>query len=382
MTKKWYGATFKLGVLGGGQLGRMLIQSAMDYDVHVYVMDTSKTAPCGRLAYEFTEGDIQSYDDVIAFGKDKNVITVEIEHVNVDALEELESRGIKVFPQPKILRLIQDKGLQKNFYKENNIPTASFHLINDKSELNNYLNELPFVQKLRKGGYDGKGVMTINSVADFNKAFDQSSLIEKKVDFTKELSVLVARNEHGEIKTFPVVECEFSEKLNLVEFLFSPASISESIEKSATDLAEKVIKELGLVGLLAVELFLTKDNQLLVNEVAPRTHNSGHHTIECNYVSQFEQHLRSILGLPLGNTNIKTPGVMINLLGEEGFEGPALYDGLEEVMKMDEVHVHLYGKEKTKPYRKMGHITVTSTEIETAKIQARKVQALLKVISK
>jgi len=382
MTNKWYGATFKLGVLGGGQLGRMLIQSAMDYDVHVYVMDTSKTAPCGRLAYEFTEGDIQSYDDVIAFGKDKNVITVEIEHVNVDALEELESRGIKVFPQPKILRLIQDKGLQKNFYKENNIPTASFHLINDKSELNNYLNELPFVQKLRKGGYDGKGVMTINSVADFNKAFDQSSLIEKKVDFTKELSVLVARNEHGEIKTFPVVECEFSEKLNLVEFLFSPASISESIEKSATDLAEKVIKELGLVGLLAVELFLTKDNQLLVNEVAPRTHNSGHHTIECNYVSQFEQHLRSILGLPLGNTNIKTPGVMINLLGEEGFEGPALYDGLEEVMKMDEVHVHLYGKEKTKPYRKMGHITVTSTEIETAKIQARKVQALLKVISK
>src|SRR5690554_2005837 len=247
MSKKWYGNTFKLGVLGGGQLGRMLIQSAMNYDIHVYVMDSSKTAPSAKLAYEFTEGNIQSYEDVIAFGKDKDVITVEIEHVNVDALEELESRGIKVFPQPKILRLIQDKGHQKEFYKANHIPTASFHLINDKSELNNYLNELPFVQKLRKGGYDGKGVMTINSVADFNKAFDQSSLIEKKVDFTKELSVLVARNEHGEIKTFPVVECEFSEKLNLVEFLFSPASISESIEKSATDLAEKVIKELGLV---------------------------------------------------------------------------------------------------------------------------------------
>src|SRR5690554_2907436 len=321
MSKKWYGNTFKLGVLGGGQLGRMLIQSAMNYDIHVYVMDSSKTAPSAKLAYEFTEGNIQSYEDVIAFGKDKDVITVEIEHVNVDALEELESRGIKVFPQPKILRLIQDKGHQKEFYKANHIPTAPFYLINEKTEVERFADQLPFVQKMRKGGYDGKGVITIHSTADFSSAFEGPSLIEKKVNFKKELSVLVARNEHGEIKTFPVVECEFSQKLNLVEFLFSPANITEKIEKSATDLAEEVIKKLDLVGLLAVEFFLTEEDELLVNEVAPRTHNSGHHTIECNMVSQFEQHLRSILGLPLGNTNIKTPGVMINLLGEEGLKG-------------------------------------------------------------
>ncbi|HLW29868.1 MAG TPA: 5-(carboxyamino)imidazole ribonucleotide synthase [Brumimicrobium sp.] len=381
MAKKWYGETFKLGVLGGGQLGRMLIQSAMNYDVHVYVMDASKSAPCGRLAYEFTEGNIQSFDDVISFGKDKDVITVEIEHVNVDALEELEKQGVKVFPQPKILRLIQDKGLQKNFYKENNIPTSPFNLINNKSELENYASELPFVQKLRKGGYDGKGVTVINTVADFGNAFDTPSLIEQKIDFTKELSVLVARNEQGEVRSFPVVECEFSQKLNLVEFLFSPANISEDLEKAAIDLAEDVIKKLGLVGLLAVELFLTPNGRLLVNEVAPRTHNSGHHTIECNYVSQFEQHLRSILGLPLGKTETRTSGVMINLLGEEGHEGPANYSGIEEVMEMDEVYVHLYGKEQTKPNRKMGHVTITSSNIETAKLKAREVQALLKVIS-
>jgi 5-(carboxyamino)imidazole ribonucleotide synthase len=381
MIKKWYGESFKLGVLGGGQLGRMLIQSAMNYDVHVYVMDGSKSAPCGRLAYEFTEGDIQSFDDVIAFGKDKDVVTVEIEHVNVDALETLEKEGVKVFPQPHILRLIQDKGAQKKFYNENNIPTAPFHLLANQSELNNYADELPFIQKLRKGGYDGKGVMTINTVNDFENAFDAPSLIEKKIDFKKELSVIVARNEQGEVKTFPVVECEFSEKLNLVEFLFSPADISEDIEKAALDLAEKVINKLKLVGLLAVEFFLTPEDELLVNEVAPRTHNSGHHTVECNYVSQFEQHLRSILGLPLGNTNIKTPGVMINLLGEEGCEGTAIYKGLEEVMTLEQVYVHLYGKQKTKPNRKMGHVTITNSEIEKAKITARKVQELLKVVS-
>src|SRR5690554_335702 len=381
MVKKWYGETFKLGVLGGGQLGRMLIQSAMNFDVHVYVMDLSITAPCGKLAHEFTEGDIQSYDDVIAFGKDKDVITVEIEHVNVDALEELEKQGVKVFPQPKILRLIQDKGLQKNFYKENNIPTAPFYLINNQSDINKYKNELPFVQKLRKGGYDGKGVLTLKSVEEFENAFDAPSLIEKRINFKKELSVLVARNEHGEVKSFPVVECEFSEKLNLVEFLFSPADISTQIEKDATNLAKQVINKLGLVGLLAVELFLTQEDELLVNEVAPRTHNSGHHTMECNFTSQFEQHLRSILGLPLGNTGVKRPGVMINLLGEEGHEGPAKYEGIEKAMKMNEVYVHLYGKQNTKPNRKMGHVTITNSDIENAKIEARKVQKLLKVIS-
>src|SRR5690554_6477321 len=381
MKNKWYGESFKLGVLGGGQLGRMLIQSAMNYDVHVYVMDSSITAPCGRLAYEFVEGNILSFDDVVAFGKDKDVVTVEIEHVNVDALEELEKQGVKVFPQPHILRLIQYKGLQKNFYKENNIPTAPFHLIDDQSEIAQYTDQLPFVQKMRKGGYDGKGVMTIKTIADSDQSFNGPSLIEKKINFKKELSVLVARNEHGEIKTFPVVECEFSKTLNLVEFLFSPANISAAIEKSATELAEKVITDLGLVGLLAVELFLTQEDELLVNEVAPRTHNSGHHTVECNFTSQFEQHLRSILGLPLGDTGIKRPGVMVNLLGEEGYTGPAVYDGIEKLMEMSEVYVHLYGKEETKPNRKMGHVTITNDDLNEAKRVARIVQESIKVIS-
>ncbi len=381
MKKQWYGDAFKLGVLGGGQLGRMMIQSAMNYDIHVYVMDASKSAPCGTLAYEFTEGDIQSYDDVLAFGKDKDVLTVEIEHINVEALETLEKQGVKVFPQPRILKLIQDKGLQKEFYRENDIPTAPYYLINDKSELKNHSNSLPFVLKMRKGGYDGKGVTTIKTIADFDKAFDTPSLIEEKINFTKELSVLVARNESGEVKTYPVVECEFSEELNLVEFLFSPANITQEIELKATELAKDVIEKLDMVGLLAVELFLTEEGDLLVNEVAPRTHNSGHHTIECNYTSQFEQHLRAILGLPLGNTAIKTAGVMINLLGDENHEGPAKYEGLEELMQLSEVYVHLYGKPTTKPNRKMGHITITNKEIEQAKSNARKVQKSIKVIS-
>lgn len=381
MNKVWYGKKAKLGVLGGGQLGRMLIQVAVNYDVHVYVMDSSKTAPCGRLAYDFVEGDIQSYEDVIAFGKDKDVVTVEIEHVNVDALEFLEKKGVKVFPQSRILRLIQDKGLQKQFYQEHNIPTAPFHFIKNREDLASYQSELPFVQKLRKGGYDGKGVKVISSAAQLQEGFDEPSLIESKVDFKKELSVIVARNEQGEVSAFPVVECEFNEQLNLVEFLFSPADISSEIEEKAIQLGKKVIQDLNLTGLLAVELFLTQDNQLLVNEAAPRTHNSGHHTIECNFVSQFEQHLRAILGLPLGNTELRTAGVMINLIGEEGYEGHAQYDGLEEVMKVKGVYVHLYGKQETKPGRKMGHITLVDTTIEGAKTKARKIQKMIKVIA-
>lgn len=381
MNKVWYGERAKLGVLGGGQLGRMLIQVAMNYDVHVYAMDSSKTAPCARLAYDFVEGDIQSYEDVVAFGEDKDVITVEIEHVNVDALEFLEKKGVKVFPQPSILRLIQDKGLQKQFYREHGIPTSDFYLIENLSELANYESKLPFVQKLRKGGYDGKGVKLISSAAQLQEGFDNPSLIEDKIDFIKELSVIVARNEQGEISAFPVVECEFNEQLNLVEFLFSPADIPSAIEKKAVQLGEQVIKALNLTGLLAVELFLTKEGELLVNEVAPRTHNSGHHTIECNFVSQFEQHMRAILGLPLGNTELRTAGVMVNLIGEDGHAGHARYEGLEEVMKMKGVYVHLYGKQETKPGRKMGHVTIIDSTLEEAKEKARKVQQLIKVIA-
>jgi len=381
MENIWYGNSFKLGVLGGGQLGRMLIQSAMNYDVHIYAMDSSSSAPCGKLAYEFTEGDINNFDDVIAFGRDKDVLTVEIEHVNVDALEELEKSGIKIFPQPRVLRLIQDKGLQKEFYNKHNIPTAPFKFISDRKELEKNIDFLPAMQKLRKGGYDGKGVFKMKDENEVINSFEAPSILEKLIDFKKELSVIVARNEKGEVKSFPLVECEFSPTLNLVEFLFSPADVSKEIEKEAEKIAKDVIEKLDMVGLLAVELFLTKEGNLLVNEVAPRTHNSGHHTIECNHTSQFEQHLRAITNQPLGDTAIKTPGVMVNLLGEKDYIGSAIYDGLEEVMKYKGVNVHLYGKAETKPHRKMGHATIINESLEEAKENARMVQRVLRIIA-
>lgn len=374
MEKKWYGDNFKFGVLGGGQLGRMLIQEAMNYDVRIYSMDNSKDSPCSHLAYEYTIGDITNYEDVIKFGQDKDVLTVEIENVNVDALEKLEDQGVKVFPQPRVLRLIRDKGLQKQFYVENDIPTASFEFVDSKSELENTSFQYPYVQKLRTGGYDGKGVHMVRSESDLDLSFLEPSILEETIDFEKELSVIVARNKDGETVTYPLVECEFSPKLNLVEFLFSPAEVTSDIETAAEKLAKKVVEDLDMVGLLAVELFLTKEGELLVNEVAPRTHNSGHHTIECNSTSQFEQHLRAVLNLPLGATDIIQPGVMVNLLGAPDYKGKAVYEGLENVMCKPGVNVHLYGKAETKPHRKMGHATITGESIEAAKTTAREVQ--------
>lgn len=381
MEKVWYGPSYKLGVLGGGQLGRMLIQAALSYDVQVHVMDASEDFPCGKIAHSFTCGDIQNFDDVIAFGKDKDVITVEIEHVNVDALEQLESEGVKVFPQPRVLRLIQDKGEQKKFYREKNIPTAPFELVEHKNEIPAHYNLLPFVQKMRKGGYDGKGVYKFLDESAFEQAFDVPSVLEQFVDFEKELSVIVARNEDGEMKTFPLVECEFNPTLNLVEFLFSPANVSPAVEEEAERLAKKIITELDMVGILAVELFLTKEGKLLVNEIAPRTHNSGHHTIECNKTSQFEQHLRAITNQPLGSTKMTTAGVMINLLGHTDYAGAVFYEGLSNVMQKEGVFVHVYGKAETKPNRKMGHVTITDTRLSIAKEVAREVQGVLQVKS-
>lgn len=379
MEKQWYGDNFKLGVLGGGQLGRMMIQSAINFDIHIHAMDTDKSFPCGKIAHSFTEGGIQSFDDVMAFGKDKDVITVEIEHVNVDALEELEKQGVKVFPQPRVLRIIQDKGLQKEFYKKHSIPTAPFTLVENKAQLMEVASKFPFIQKLRKGGYDGKGVAKIQNATDLEKAFDAPSILEEYVPFEKELSIIVARNEKGEIKTFPLVECEFSPTLNLVEFLFSPANVSPAIEEQAEILARKIIQSLDLIGLLAVELFLTKDGSLLVNEVAPRTHNSGHHTIECNITSQFEQHLRAITNQPLGSTKTRVPGVMVNLIGAEDFTGEVVYKNIEKATAQQGVHVHLYGKSHTKPGRKMGHITVTNMDIKEAKRIAREIKEMVVV---
>ena len=375
----WYGKTFKLGVLGGGQLGRMLAQVALNFDVKIYAMDSSDDAPCSAITTKYTLGNIKDFDDVYAFGKDKDVITVEIEHVNTEALKKLEQEGVKVFPQPHILEMIQDKGLQKQFYQENNIPTAPFQLIEDKKELKNHIDFVPFFQKLRKGGYDGKGVYNVQSEIDFQKAFDGPCVLEKYVDFKQELSLIVARNEKGEIQTYPLVACEFNKELNVVEFLYSPAEVPENIEEEAKIIGETIISKLEMVGILAVELFLTKDNQLLVNEIAPRAHNSGHHTIESNITSQFEQHLRTITNQKLGATDLVRPGVMVNLIGEADEVGIPYYEGLEKVLEFQGVYPHIYGKAETKPGRKMGHVTITDKNLSKAKEKARKIQQIIKV---
>ena len=379
MHRKWYGNSFRLGMVGGGQLGRMFIQEAINFDVQVHSLDPDPEAPCKTIATSFTVGSLNDYDTLYNFGLDKDVITVEIENVNIEALERLEAEGKKVFPQPRILKIIQDKGLQKQFYLDNNIPTAPFELVENKAEINSHLTSFPFMQKLRKGGYDGKGVQALRNNEDLNHAFDAPSVLEKMIPFVKELSIIVARNENGQTAVYPAVECEFNPEANLVEFLFSPAEISNDIEERSKKIALDVINKLGMVGLLAVELFLLENGEILVNEIAPRPHNSGHHTIECNITSQYEQHMRSVLNLPLGSTNLVQSGVMINLLGERGFEGDVYYENYEEALALEGVKIHIYGKQKTKSFRKMGHVTVGNPSLEKAKEIARKVQEILKV---
>lgn len=380
MEKDVIGSTHRFGILGGGQLGRMLIQEAVSYDIHVHTMDMNSTDPSATIATSHTVGDIKSYDDVINFGKDKDVLSVEIENVNVEALKELEAKGVKVFPQPHVLETIKDKGLQKQFYLENDIPTSPFELTTEDTDEDYLKSKVPFVHKLRTGGYDGKGVELIKSSDDIKNVFKAPSVLEELVPFEKELSVIVARNENGETAVYQTVECEFNDA-NLVAFLFSPANISNDVEQRATDLAIDVINKLEMVGILAVELFLLPNGSLLVNEVAPRPHNSGHHTIECNVTSQFEQHMRSVLNLPLGSTEMIREGAMLNLLGETGYTGKAKYEGLEDIMKMPGVHVHLYGKKDTKPNRKMGHITVAQKSISDAKRVANEVKGKIRVIA-
>jgi 5-(carboxyamino)imidazole ribonucleotide synthase len=379
--KKFYADDFRLGILGGGQLGRMFIQAAVNYDVHISILDPSPNAPCAPYAHEFVTGDFASFDDVYRFGKGKDVVTIEIEHVNVEALEKLQQEGVKVYPDPKILRVVKDKGLQKQFYAQHQIPTAPFYLVDSKQEIERFASDFPLMQKMRTGGYDGKGVQALRHASDIETAFEVPSVLEKMVDFQKEIAILIARNESGETKTFPVVEMEFNAEANLVEFLFSPANIDATIEAQAESIAKKLVAALDFVGLLAIEFFVTQTGEVLVNEIAPRPHNSGHHTIEACRTSQYEQHLRAILNLPLGDTSLVQPGVMINLLGEQGFAGNVHYENLEEAMATSGVYVHLYGKAETKPFRKMGHITVVNLQLEEAKEIARKMQKMVRVIS-
>jgi 5-(carboxyamino)imidazole ribonucleotide synthase len=378
--KAFYG-DLRLGILGGGQLGRMLIQQAINYNVTVKVLDPDREAPCKKLCDEFVVGSLGDYETVYNFGKKVDLLTIEIEKVNVDALEQLEKEGVLVYPQPRIIRLIQDKGLQKQFFKENDIPTAEFQVISSPEQLRASHIPFPYIQKLRRDGYDGKGVYKVIDESYLSKAFKEPSLIERWVDFQKELAVIVARNEDGEIKAFPMVEMEFNPQANLVEFLIAPSTLPFEVHQEAERIAKRVAECLNIVGLLAVEMFLDKNGKILVNELAPRPHNSGHQSIEGNVVSQFEQHLRAIFNQPLGDTACLNHAIMINVLGEAGHEGPAVYKGIEEVLKCAGVYIHLYGKALTKPFRKMGHVTIVDSDREKAIEKARFVQKTLKVIS-
>ncbi len=370
----------KIGLLGGGQLGRMLIQSGIDFNIQFSVLDPDVSAPCANIS-KFTVGKLTDFQTVIDFGKECDLITIEIENVNVAALKELVKQGKKVYPQPDVIELIQDKRTQKEFYKRHNIPTADFILTSDKQEVLANKHFLPAVNKLGKEGYDGRGVQILRSEKDLSKAFDAPSLLEKLIDFEKEIAVIVARNEKGEIKSYPAVEMVFHAEANLVEYLFSPAQIADVVALQADSIAKAVIQKLNMIGLLAVEMFVTKDGQVLVNEVAPRPHNSGHQTIEANVTSQYEQHLRAILNLPLGDTSTLLASAMVNLLGEENYTGEAIYQGMEDVLKVDGAHVHLYGKMKTKPFRKMGHVTIVDDDKESLKKKVNFVKQTFKVIA-
>ena len=382
---QFFSSDFKLGILGGGQLGKMLLYDAKRYDLHTKVMDSNKDAPCNKIADDFIIGDITDYNDVINFGNSVDLITVEIENVNTDALEFLEKSGKKVYPSPKNLRIIQNKSEQKNFYSKNNLPTSRFkNYLNIEELKRNFLNdnfEFPFVWKSSRFGYDGKGVKIIKNIEDLDFSYDHQCLIEEKVSIKKELSVIVSRNTDGEIKCFPVVEMEFNEKSNLVEYVMCPANISKQTEEKAIIIASEIAKKFEMVGLLAVELFITNEDEILINEVAPRPHNSGHHTIECCVTSQFDQHIRSILNLPLGETGILIPGIMVNLVGENMEEGNVNYKNINDIFDIPGVYIHIYGKKKSRLNRKMGHITIVNKDINKAIEIGKSIKNKIKVTS-
>ncbi len=371
----------KIGILGGGQLGRMLLQSAANYHVETFVLESGVNPPASSLCHHFIEGDIRDHDTVYAFGKKVDVLTIEIENVNVEALYTLQSEGIKVIPKPSVLHTIKDKGLQKDFYVINHIPTADYILTTDREDVKKHADFLPAAHKLRTGGYDGKGVSILRSSTDLDKAFDAPGVLEKLVDIDKEIAVMVARNESGQMTVYPPTEMVFDPKYNLVDSLISPASISEAQADEAQRIARQVVVALDSPGVYAVEMFLDKNGKILVNETAPRAHNSGHQSIEGNYSSQYDMQMRVLQDLPLGCTDTILPSLMLNLIGEDGYSGPVLYQGLAEVLSMKGVYVHLYGKHETKPGRKMGHITIVGENKNDLLERARSLKDIIKVIS-
>lgn len=368
----------KIGILGGGQLGRMLIQDALKYDDEFYVLDPNADCSCANISY-FTKGNFNNRQDVLDFGKGKDVVSIEIEHVNAEALEELENQGIKVIPRSKIIKIIQQKILQKQFYKHHQIPSPDFQIIQSLKE--EIRIGFPFVQKLNTGGYDGKGVQVIRTENDLQKMWDEPSVLENLVDIDKELSIIIAKNEGGEIKTFPVTEMIADPKLNLLDFNICPALISGEVQIQIDKITDQFMKAADSAGLFAIELFLDKEGKVWVNETAPRLHNSGHQTQEGNANSQFEQFYRVLKNLPLADTSSYQFSGMLNLVGEENFTGRAKYDGLENVLKLPNTYIHLYGKTDTKPGRKMGHINVLANSREELLDQLIHIKSLVQVIS-
>ncbi len=381
----YFSSNFKLGILGGGQLGKMLLYNTRKFDIYTAVLDSSEEAPCKIASNEFHLGDLMDYDAVYNFGKQVNVLTIEIENVNVDALEALEKEGVKVYPAAKTLRTIQNKAQQKLFYIDNNLPTAPFSRFAYTSEIEEAIKngglDLPFVWKSAQFGYDGQGVKIVKTVDDLKGLPNVECITEILVPFKNELAVIVARSVSGETKTYPVVEMEFHPEANQVEYVICPARIPLELAKKAMKVALAVSKSFEHVGLLAVEMFQTQDDDILINEVAPRPHNSGHQTIEASYTSQFEQHIRAILDLPLGRTDSKVGGVMVNLVGAEGFTGNVVYENIENIMNMDGVTPHIYGKKQTRPFRKMGHVTIVNEDLGEARRIAQEVKQSIKVIS-
>ncbi|POS02436.1 5-(carboxyamino)imidazole ribonucleotide synthase [Flavobacterium croceum DSM 17960] len=391
----YFSSDFKLGILGGGQLGKMLLAETRKFDIQTFVLDPSNEAPCKFGASEFFTGNLMDFDAVYNFGKKVNLLTIEIENVNLDALKKLEQEGLPIYPSPKTLELIQNKGNQKDFYVAHNIPTAPHKRFIDLDALKNAISlgtlEMPFVWKSAQFGYDGNGVKIVRSTIDLDNLPNIECIAEQMIPFKNELAVIVARSVSGEVKTYPVVEMEFHPEANQVEYVICPARIDEKVAQKATEIALKVSNIFNHVGLLAVEMFQTNNDdpsaphelakQILVNEVAPRPHNSGHYSIEASYTSQFENHLRAILNLPLGNTNSKVAGIMVNLVGEEGFSGQVVYENIEKIIAIDGVTPHIYGKRETRPFRKMGHVTIVNENMTEARKIAEDVKNSIRVIS-
>ena len=371
----------KVGILGGGQLGRMLLQVAANYPVETFVLENDSNCPAAHLCDHFTKGNITNFDDVYNFGKGLDAITIEIESVNEAALEKLESEGVKVYPKASALKTIKDKILQKQFYKDNHIASSDFVITKSLTELEKHIDFLPAVHKIGMGGYDGRGVQVIRIKDDIKKGFDAPSVLEKMVVIKKELAVIVAVNDKGETAIYDCVDMVVDPELNLLDYQISPADVSEAVAKKAAAIALQVVTKLKSPGIFAVELFVDTNDEVFVNETAPRVHNSGHHSIEANYSSQFDMLWRVILGYPLGNTAHILPAAIVNLLGAEGFSGPAHYEGLEDVLKSKNVFVHIYGKKETKPGRKMGHITILHKDKAELLKQAKEIKKVLKVIS-